>query len=120
MVQGAFQTYYQSTLLPSSTSSTIAFVGSLQVFLLCFLGVFLGKVFDAYGSTVSFLFTSNPDGPMIEVLQFLIYVGSVLSVFSLMMLSLVQTDQAYQVFLSHGVLFGIGISMLYVHFVLVH
>ena len=32
----------------------------------------------------------------------------------MMMVSLAQKDQAYQLFLSHGVLFGIGIALMYV------
>ena len=40
--------------------------------------------------------------------------GSVISVFALMMVSLAQQDQAYQIFLSHGVLFGFGIALLFV------
>lgn len=40
--------------------------------------------------------------------------GSIISVFSLMMVSLAQHDKAYQVFLSHGVLFGVGLAMLFV------
>ncbi|RPD53739.1 monocarboxylate permease [Lentinus tigrinus ALCF2SS1-7] len=92
---GAFQTYYESTLLLSSSSSSISLIGSLQVFFLFFFGTLTGRMFDAYGTSV------------------MLPVGSVISVFSLMMVSLAQKDQAYQIFLSHGVLFGIGISLLY-------
>ncbi|TFK87295.1 monocarboxylate permease [Polyporus arcularius HHB13444] len=92
---GAFQSYYESTLLPSSSSSSISLIGSLQVFFLFFVGTLTGRMFDAYGTSV------------------MLPVGSVISVFALMMVSLAQKDHAYQVFLSHGVLFGIGISLLY-------
>ncbi len=41
--------------------------------------------------------------------------GTVITVFSLMMVSLTEKNQPYQVFLSHGVLFGFGIALLYVY-----
>lgn len=40
--------------------------------------------------------------------------GSSLCVIAMMMVSLTQKDHAYQLFLSHGVLFGIGIAAMYV------
>ncbi|KAI0364210.1 monocarboxylate permease [Pilatotrama ljubarskyi] len=92
---GTFQNYYETTLLPSSSSSVISLIGSLQVFFLYFLGTLAGRVFDAYGTRV------------------LIPLGSFLCVISLMLLSLCQKDHAYQVFLAHGVLFGIGIALLF-------
>ncbi|KAI8990711.1 monocarboxylate permease [Trametes punicea] len=92
---GTFQDYYETTLLPSSSSSSISLIGSLQVFFLYFVGTLTGRVFDAYGTRI------------------LIPCGSFLCVFSLMMVSLCQKDQAYQVFLSQGVLFGIGIALLF-------
>ncbi|KAI0827531.1 monocarboxylate permease [Trametes gibbosa] len=92
---GAFQDYYEATLLPSSSSSSISLIGSLQIFFLYFIGTLTGRVFDAYGT------------------KYLIITGTVITVFSLMMVSLCQTDKAYQVFLSHGVLFGFGIALLF-------
>lgn len=52
-LQGTFQSYYETTLLPSSSSSSISLIGSLQVFLLYFVGTFAGRIFDAYGTSVS-------------------------------------------------------------------
>ncbi|KAI0357821.1 monocarboxylate permease [Trametes cingulata] len=92
---GTFQTYYKTTLLPSSSPSAISLVGSLQVFFLYFLGTLTGRVFDAYGTKV------------------MIPLGSFLCVISFMLLSLCQKDHAYQVYLSQGVLFGIGIALLF-------
>ncbi|TBU46221.1 monocarboxylate permease [Dichomitus squalens] len=92
---GTFQNYYETTLLPSSSSSIISLIGSLQIFFLYFLGTITGRIFDAYGTSV------------------LIPAGTLISVFSLMMVSLAQKDQAYQVILSQGVLFGIGLAMLF-------
>ena len=51
--QGTFQDYYERTLLPDTSASTIAFIGSLQTFFLYFIGPLVGRVFDAYGSKVS-------------------------------------------------------------------
>nr|VWO98132.1 MFS domain-containing protein [Ganoderma boninense] len=92
---GAFQDYYQSTLLPSSSAASISFIGSLQLFLLFAASPITGRIFDAYGTTV------------------LISLGSLLCVLSMMMVSLVQKDRAYQLFLSHGVLFGLGMALMY-------
>ncbi|KAI0768212.1 major facilitator superfamily domain-containing protein [Trametes elegans] len=92
---GTFQDYYEATLLPSSPSSSISLIGSLQVFFLYLLGTFTGRIFDAYGT------------------KYLIPAGSFICVFSMMMVSLCQKDQAYQLFLSQGVLFGIGIALLF-------
>ncbi|KAI9056296.1 monocarboxylate permease [Trametes sanguinea] len=92
---GAFQDYYKATLLPSSSSASISLIGSLQVFFLYFLGTFTGRIFDAYGT------------------KYMIPAGSFLCVFGLMMVSLCQKDQAYQVVLAQGVLFGVGIALLF-------
>ncbi|KAI0753291.1 monocarboxylate permease [Daedaleopsis nitida] len=92
---GTFQDYYQTSLLPSSSSSSISLIGSLQICLLYSLGTVAGRVFDAYGTTI------------------IIPLGSVISVFSMMMVSLAQKDQAYQLFLAQGLLFGIGLALLF-------
>ncbi|OSC99674.1 MFS general substrate transporter [Trametes coccinea BRFM310] len=92
---GAFQDYYKATLLPSSSSASISLIGSLQAFFLYFLGTLTGRIFDAYGT------------------KYMIPAGSFLCVFGLMMVSLCEKDQAYQVVLSQGVLFGIGIALLF-------
>ena len=47
------------------------------------------------------------------LMQVLIPLGSSLCVIAMMMISLAQTDKAYQLFLSQGVLFGIGIALMY-------
>ncbi|KAL1940489.1 hypothetical protein VTO73DRAFT_9061 [Trametes versicolor] len=92
---GTFQDYYEATLLPASSSSTVAFIGSLQIFFLYAVGTLTGRVFDAYGT------------------KYLIPAGTIITVFSLMMVSLSEKNQPYQVFLSHGVLFGFGIALLF-------
>lgn len=58
--QGTFQDYYETTLLPSSSSSSVSLIGSLQVFFLYAFGPLTGRIFDAYGTRVrlpSFLMT---------------------------------------------------------------
>ncbi|KAI0730854.1 monocarboxylate permease [Earliella scabrosa] len=92
---GTFQEYYESTLLPSSSSATISLIGSLQVFLLYGFGPLTGRIFDAYGTSV------------------LIPLGSILCVVAMMMVSLTQHDHAYQLFLSQGILFGFGLTLLF-------
>ncbi|KAL4881342.1 major facilitator superfamily domain-containing protein [Aspergillus karnatakaensis] len=44
---GVYQTYYEQTMLADMNSSTIAWVGSLQSFLLMLIGVITGPLFDA-------------------------------------------------------------------------
>ena len=61
-LQGAFQDYYESTLLPSSSSASISLIGSLQVFFLYACGPLTGRLFDAYGTTVRTFFLSDCSG----------------------------------------------------------
>ncbi len=51
-LKGTFQDYYESTLLPSSSSASISLIGSLQVFFLYGFGPLTGRTFDAYGTSV--------------------------------------------------------------------
>lgn len=44
---GVFQTYYETTLLTTSTSSAISWIGSLQACLLMLVGVVAGPLYDA-------------------------------------------------------------------------
>jgi MFS family permease len=90
---GIYQTYYQETLLPSHSASSISWIGTMQGFLLFIVGVIVGPIFDK------------------GYLKSLIAVGSFLVVFGLMMTSLSTTY--YQVFLAHGVAVGIGCAFLY-------
>lgn len=92
---GVFQDYYQTSLMAHSSSSTIALIGALQLFFLYGGGPVIGRVYDAYGTSV------------------LIPLGSFLIVFSLMMVSLVQPDKPYQLFLSQGLLFGFGLACIF-------
>jgi MFS family permease len=90
---GIFQTYYASTLLPTSSPSSISWIGSIQGFLLLFVGVFCGRAFDA--------------GHFYPVAG----LGIFLSVFGMMMTSL--ATKYYQVFLAQGLCLGLGSGCLF-------
>ncbi|OCH92770.1 MFS general substrate transporter [Obba rivulosa] len=92
---GVFQDYYQTTLLNKSSSSTISLIGAIQLFFMYGAGPIVGRIYDAYGTNI------------------LLPLGTVITVFSLMMVSLAQENKPYQLFLSQGILFGIGISLIF-------
>jgi MFS family permease len=88
---GVFQTYYVTAL--SRPPSDISWVGSIQVFLLFFIGTFTGRLTDAgYFRPVFAL-------------------GTFIGVFGLFMASLSTTY--WQLFLSQGVCCGLGNGMLF-------
>jgi hypothetical protein len=90
---GSFQQYYEIGPLKDYSSSTIAWIPSMQLFFLFALGPVAGVLFDKYGP--------RP----------LIIVGTLLHVFGLMMASLAKTY--YQFILSQGVCSAIGVAFLY-------
>ena len=88
-----FQTYYASDLLSKYSASEISWIGTFQAFLLVFLSLAVGPIFDrGYFRT-------------------LIIVGTILSVCGMMMLSL--ATEYWQVFLSQGVCVGLGLGCLF-------
>ncbi|KAL2841045.1 MFS general substrate transporter [Aspergillus pseudoustus] len=87
---GVYQTYYETTLLASYSASSIAWIGTVQGFLLLMAGIVVGPIFDR------------------GYLRTLIATGTFLVVFGLMMTSLAGQDKYYQVFLAHGITVGIG------------
>ncbi|KAI9931613.1 hypothetical protein ASPWEDRAFT_389341 [Aspergillus wentii DTO 134E9] len=91
---GAFQTYYEQNLLTDVSSSSIAWIGSLQSFLLMLLGVVTGPLFDAgyFRALISF--------------------GALMLPFGLMMTSLSSTF--WQLILSQGICIGLGSGCLFV------
>ncbi|KAL4963503.1 major facilitator superfamily protein [Aspergillus stella-maris] len=91
---GVFETFYNQTLLRDTSSSTISWIGSVQSFLIMFLGVLTGPLYDA--------------GWMLPLL----YTGSFLVVFGHMMLSICQTF--WQVLLAQSFCVGIGAGLLFV------
>ncbi|KAF5337677.1 hypothetical protein D9758_013004 [Tetrapyrgos nigripes] len=92
---GVFHDYYATVLLPNSSSSTISLIGALQLFFLYGFSPIVGRIFDLYGSRI------------------LLPLGSVITVISLMLVSLCQVNQTYQFFLADGLLFGIGVTLIF-------
>jgi predicted MFS family arabinose efflux permease len=92
---GTFQTYYTSGGLKGAVSpSTIAWVGSIQTFLLLFGAALSGKYFDA------------------GYFRQMLFVGAFMVVFGLMMTSL--ATEFYQVLLAQGFCVGCGMGLLLV------
>ncbi|KAF4965700.1 hypothetical protein FSARC_6540 [Fusarium sarcochroum] len=90
---GAFQEYYQNDLLSSYSSSTIAWIPSLQIFFIMGMGPIIGKLYDNYGP------------------RWLILGGSFMHVFGIMMASI--STEYYQILLSQGVCSAIGVSAIF-------
>ncbi|KAI0049115.1 putative MFS monocarboxylate transporter [Auriscalpium vulgare] len=91
---GSYQAFYETELLSSKSPSAIAWIGSMQGFLLLLVGSLTGPIFDA------------------GYLRSLVAVGSFLIVFGMMMTSL--STEYYQVFLAQGVTVGLGAGCLFV------
>lgn len=91
---GIFQAYYQETLLPQHSASSIAWIGTLQGALLLIVGVISGPLFDRGYFKVTLV------------------TGSVGLVFAVMMLSL--STKYYQIMLTQGILLGISEGLLYI------
>ena len=89
---GVFQTYYE-TLLPNSSPSAISWIGSLQVFLLRFVGVITGPLYD------------------IGYFRALIATGTFLVVFGTMMTSL--GAQYWHFLLAQGFCVGLGAGCVF-------
>ena len=91
---GVFQTYYESGALFHDSSSNIAWIGSIQSFVVLVTGVFAGPIYDR------------------GYLRTLVLVGSFCVVFGHMMLSLCSTF--WEVLLAQGFVVGIGAGCLFV------
>ncbi|KAJ6119263.1 hypothetical protein N7523_003543 [Penicillium sp. IBT 18751x] len=91
---GAYQTYYEQTLLSDSSSSSIAWIGSLQSFLLMLIGVITGPLFDAgyFRGLIAFAGCMLP--------------------FGLMMTSL--ATKYWQLILAQGICVGLAAGCLFV------
>ncbi|GBE85448.1 Aspyridones efflux protein [Sparassis crispa] len=90
---GTFQSWYAEHQLWDKPASTISWIGTLQLWIFFFSGSFLGRVFDAYGPRI------------------LTITGTVVLVVSIMLTSL--CTQYYQYMLAQGILFGLGVGMLF-------
>lgn len=91
---GYFQTYYEQDLLRTQSASNIAWIGSIQSFLLLFVGMLSGPLFDR----------GYFRGPM--------YLGTLLLVLGTMMTSL--GHEYYQLVLAQSLVVGIGGGLLFV------
>jgi len=100
---GTFQTYYSSQTPPLASSSAISWIGSIQTFLLLFIGALLGRLFD--------LGYSRP----------MLWSGTVIITAALLLTSLTGefgqgngNQVYYQVLLSQGVMAGLGMGLILV------
>ena len=89
---GVFQTYYSSTIMSNESSSTIAWIGSVQTFLTMLSGIFAGWLIDS--GRVRLVMLS----------------GLVLQVFGMFMTSL--GSKYWHIFLSQGICVGLGSGLL--------
>ncbi|KAF2966235.1 hypothetical protein GQX73_g7329 [Xylaria multiplex] len=88
---GAYQAYYSETL--SESPSTISWIGGIQIFLSLTVGIFSGRAFDA--------------GYFVPVF----FAGIVIQVLGIFLMSL--STQYYQLFLTQGVVSGIGAGIYF-------
>ncbi|KAL5627392.1 hypothetical protein BROUX41_003545 [Berkeleyomyces rouxiae] len=88
---GIFQTYYTASL--GKSRFVISWIGSLQIFLLFFIGTFAGRAADA-GYT-----------------RILMVLGLVLQMIAIFTASV--STQYWQIFLSQGICFGLGNGCLF-------
>ncbi|KAL3461045.1 major facilitator superfamily domain-containing protein [Aspergillus heterothallicus] len=90
---GIFQEYYQNDLLREYSTSTVSWIPSLELFFMLAMGPVVGAIYDRYGP------------------RWLLFIGSFLHVFGLMMTSL--STKYYQLLLSQGLCSAIGVSMIF-------
>ncbi|SCO91259.1 related to monocarboxylate transporter [Fusarium oxysporum] len=91
---GVFQTYYETGLLSTSNSSDISWIGSVQSFLIMFVGVITGPIYDA------------------GYFRTLLITGAVLVVVGHMLLSICKSY--WQIMLCQGVCIALGSGTLFV------
>ncbi|EAW09015.1 putative monocarboxylate permease [Aspergillus clavatus NRRL 1] len=91
---GSYENFYETTLLSSTPSTTISWVGTLQGVILILGGVVTGPIFDR------------------GYIRELLIIGTITTVLGVMMLSL--AHEYYQILLAQGVCVGIGSAILYV------
>jgi MFS family permease len=91
---GVFQTFFETDLLVSKSSSDISWIGSLQACLLLIIGVISGPLYDA------------------GYFRHLLFAGVFLIVFGMMMTSL--CTQYWQVVLAQGVCVGFGQGFIFI------
>ncbi|KAJ6035407.1 hypothetical protein N7499_002559 [Penicillium canescens] len=89
---GIFEEYYGRNQLSSSSSSTIAWLGAISIFFLFSISMGSGAMLDIFGPKI------------------MVYIGSIGTVFSVMMVSLCQ--EFYQFLLAQGVLLGVSMALV--------
>ncbi|KAK2043425.1 major facilitator superfamily transporter [Colletotrichum somersetense] len=87
---GVFQAYYMEGPLREYPPSTVAWITSMQVWTQTFMGVVFGRLYDSYGP------------------KYLLYGGTVVYVFGLMMTSL--STKYYQFILAQSIVSSVGSS----------
>lgn len=87
-----FESWFSTHQLADYTASEIGWVFSLYLFFVFFIGIQVGPIFDRYGP------------------RYLVALGSVLSVASVMLLGL--CEEYYQILLCYSVLGGLGGALL--------
>ncbi|GLB41018.1 putative MFS general substrate transporter [Lyophyllum shimeji] len=92
---GVYQDYYTRMSLREHTPSSISWIGSVQVFFVFAIGLPAGRLFDA------------------GYFHHCLLGGSLIYLFSIFMLSLVQPHHYYQNFLAQGVGMGIGMGLMF-------
>ncbi|EXJ73353.1 uncharacterized protein A1O5_03113 [Cladophialophora psammophila CBS 110553] len=90
---GVFQEYYEAHQLKDYSSQEIAWIPSLEAFMMFVGGLWVGRVYDNYGPRI------------------LLLLGTFLHVFGLMMASI--SHKYYQFLLSQGVCSALGASMIF-------
>ncbi|KAG2152588.1 major facilitator superfamily domain-containing protein [Suillus bovinus] len=93
---GVYQDFYTQHYLTKETSSSISWIGSLNMFLVTSVGLLSGSLYDR------------------GYFYHLMIVGSLLQSFCLFMLSLAKPDQYYQIFLAQGLGSGIAAGLMFV------
>ncbi|CAK5274464.1 unnamed protein product [Mycena citricolor] len=90
---GTFQAWYSQHQLSALEPSTIAWIGSLQLWIFFFSGGPIGQVFDVYGP------------------RWIMLAGTVIYVLGIMLTSI--STQYYQYLLAQGILFGLGVGLMF-------
>lgn len=90
---GVFQDFYTRTYLTNSTSSEIAWIGSVNALLIFSVGLVSGRLLDR------------------GIFYHVIKIGCLLQCLSLFMLSLAKPNGYYQIFLSQGIGSGVAIGL---------
>lgn len=90
---GAYQSYYTTNTLQDYNASQISWIGTIQAFLLVFVGVLTGPIFDQ------------------GHLRTLMFIGCTMMVFGVMMLSL--STKYYQILLAQAICVGLGSGMIF-------